>query len=330
MIISAYKELVSKINEIKDLYSSYLSDKMLKSKVESKWKAYTPNHRIARLIAVDGGELVKDIRLSSFYLVDAEAVKTQGKTTIVLEGKSNFGILMSKKGKELDKKIASLIMQLLELKLAYKYGNDADYILLDGSLTKKIGSEEFKDKDPTLDEIEVEDKIYSLDKCREEEDLIRCLIAENHVILTKLIEKYSDKLLFISKASRSRELFNEKISDMALLDLFIAEPGYSEIITKEIDRTNLLSQMASEKLGGKKYNSVYVKLSSDGKVLKIDMFTKDIERVIDALATVSIKGYPYPLLKAHIDARISSKDRERIMHLLNMKKTIEWWPNQLS
>jgi len=244
----------------------------------------------------------------------------------MLDARGRIGVL--KPGNHA-KEIVSLIMQLLELKLAYMHGNEADYILLDGSLIKKIGDHEFKEKISILDDIEINDTTYALEEPNESL-MHKYLIAENHVILSRLIEKFRDKLIFVSKRNRSTELFNESFSDMALLDLFTSDTGYTRPLEKMINGRNLLSQMASEKLDGVKYYSFYTRLSKGSKVLKIDMFTADIEKIINLLSTISIKGYPYPLLKVHIDARISREDRERIQQILNIKKrNAEWWPNQL-
>lgn len=333
MIDKGYEELVSKIDEIKSkiLHSDYLKNEAVKEKVRKNWVPYKPRKEEKSFIAIDGGEFIKDLRSTTFYFADAEVIKWSSGEVEVLEGKVLTDVLMSKEGKEFDKEIVSLIMQLLELKLAYKYGDSADYILLDGSLVKKIGSYKFKEKEFRLDDIGTDDKIYAIEMAGNDEKLLlRYLIAENHTVIARLIEKYKQKLLFISKDSRSKELFNERLGDMALFDLFTTLPGHSNLLTKVISGMNLISLKASEKLDGEKYFSSYIRLDEGEKVLKIDMFTNNVERVMDVLSVVNVKGYPYPLLRVHIDAKISREDRRKILQVLNIKKgTFEWFPSQL-
>ena len=330
MIKQIYEDLISKKVEIEKQLRllDEIKNQEIGKKVKEKWIEYRPKETIGKFIAIDGGEWVKDLRTGTLYVVDAEVIKAEGYNITSLDAKGLIGVLRLRSG-DIAKEIVSLIMQLLELKLAYKYGNEADYILLDGSLLKKIGDHEFKDKDSTLDDIEINDKIYALEEANEGL-MHKYLIAENHVVILHLIEKYKDKLLWISKNSRSTELFGENISDIALLDLLTNESGYSKPLEKSINGKNLLSLMASQKLNNVKYYSSYIRLSKDGKVLKIDMFNKDVEKIMDLLSTISIKGYPYPLLKVHTDVRVSRQDIERIQQILNIKKrTTEWWPNQL-
>lgn len=332
MIKEIYEQLVSNKAEI-EKQLQFLDDIRnleIEKKVKEKWVKYSPKEATGKFIAIDGGEWVKDLRSGTLYVVDAEVIKAEGYKITKLDARGFIGVLKLKSG-DAAKELVSLIMQLLELKLAYKYGNEADYILLDGSLSKKIGDREFKEKDSTLDDIDINnDKIYALEESNEAL-MHKYLIAENHVVISHLIEKYKDKLLWIAKNSRSTELFDENISDIALLDTLTSETGYTKPLEKSINGKNLLSLMATKKLDNMKYYSSYVRLSKGGRVLKIDMFTNDIEKIVDLLSTISIRGYPYPLLKVHTDVKITRQDRERIQQILNIKKiTSEWWPNQLS
>ena len=328
LIKEIYESLISKKAEI-ERQLQFLDDIRnleIEKKVKEKWIEYKPKEAIGKFIAIDGGEWVKELRSGTLYIINAEVIKAEGSNITTLDTKGLIGVL---RPGNLARENVSLMMQLLELKLAFNYGNEADYILLDGSLSKKIGDHEFKEKDSTLDDIEINDKIYALEESNEK-NMHKYLIAENHVVISRLIEKYKDKLLWVSKKSKSTELFGENVSDVALLDLLTSETGYSEPLEKSINGKNLLSLIASQKLDNAKYYSSYVRLSKGGKILKIDMFTRDIEKITDLLSTISIKGYPYPLLKVHTDVKVTRQDIERIQQILNIKKrTTEWWPNQL-
>ena len=328
LIKEIYESLISKKVEIERQLQLLDDIRNLETekKVKEKWIEYKPKEAKGNFIAIDGGEWVKELRSGTLYVMNAEVIKAEGNDITTLDTKGLIGVL---RPGNLARENVSLMMQLLELKLAFKYGSEADYILLDGSLSKKIGDHKFKDKDSTLDDIEINDKIYALEEPNET-IMHRYLIAENHIVIANLIEKYKDKLLWISKNNKSTELFGERVSDMALLDLLTNDTGYSVPLEKSIDGKNLISLMASQKLDNEKYYSSYVRLSKGGKVLKIDMFTKDVEKIMDLLSTTSIKGYPYPLLKVHTDVKVSRQDRERIQQMLNIKKrTTDWWPNQL-
>ena len=328
MISDVYKELMEKKEEIetKLQFVDDMRTPEIEEIVKDKWIVYTPKETKGSFIAIDGGEWVKELRTGAIYIANAEIVKSDENGISVLDKKAIVDILRpGNRAKE----FISLLMQLYELKFAYKYGNEADYILVDGSLSKKIGDYIFMDKESSLDEIEIGDRIYAFSSDNEA-TRYKYLIAENHVVFANLIEKYKDKLLFISKNNRSTELFNGKVSDVTFFDFLTEGTGYSEPIEKTIDGRNLLSQMASQKLDNMKYYSAYVRLSKGAKVLKIDMFSKDVEKIIDLLSTVSIDGYPYPLLKVHKDVKATKEDIRRFQHILNIKKrSIEWWPNQL-
>jgi len=328
MISDVYKELMEKKAEIetKIEFVEDIKTEEIEKIVKEKWIDYPPKEVKGSLIAIDGGEWVKELRTGAIYIADAEVVKSDENSISVLDKIAITDILRpGNRAKE----FVSLLMQLYELKFAYKYGSEADYILVDGSLSKKIGDYIFMDKDSSLDGIEIGDKIYAFNGGNEG-TRYKYLIAENHVVFANLIEKYKDKLLFISKNNKSTELFNGKVSDVTFFDFLTEGTGYSEPIEKTIDGRNLLSQMASQKLDNMKYYSTYVRLSKGTKILKIDMFSKDVEKIIDILSTVSIDGYPYPLLKVHKDVKATKEDIRRFQHILNIKKrSIEWWPNQL-
>lgn len=328
MLADAYKALIEKKNEIerqlKLVEDIRISE--IEKIVKEKWKVYNPKEAKSTFIAIDGGEWVKELRTGAVYIVDAEVLKFDENGSSVLDSKALVGVL--RPGNRA-KDFVSLLMQLIELKFAYKYGSEADYVLIDGSLAKKIGDYVFVDKVSLLDN-ETGEEIYAL-SINSEEASFKYLMAENHVVIAKLIEKYKDKLLFISKNSKSTELFNEKVSDTTLFDFLTDSTGYSEIIEKTIDGRNLLSEMASKKLDNMKYYSTYVRLSKGAKVLKIDMFSNDVEKIIDVLSSVSVDGYPYPLLKVHRDVKVTKQDIKRITRILDLKRRrIQWWPEQLS
>lgn len=328
MIKEVYESLLSKRNDIErqlQLLDQIKRDEIL-NKVKEKWKDYEPKQLQANFIAVDGGLWIKELRSGFVYVINAEVVKAEGLNVVPLDSSVNIGVL---RPGNLAKERISLLMQLMELKLALKHGNETNYILIDGSIVKKVGDKKFLNKINILDDIEINEKIYSLEE-NNEELMYKYLIAENNIVTLRLIQEYRDKLLWISKNSKSTELFKENVSDISLLELFTNKSGYTEPLEKKISGKNLISDKASKILDGEVFYSAYLRLAEGQRILKVDMFNKNVERIIDVLSTISIKGYPYPLLKVHTDVKISRQDRERIQQLLNIRKrTTEWWPNQL-
>lgn len=328
MIKEVYESLLSKKNDIErqlQLLDQIKRDEIL-NKVKEKWKDYEPKQLQANFIAVDGGLWIKELRSGFVYVINAEVVKAEGLNVVPLDSSVNIGVL---RPGNLAKERISLLMQLMELKLALKHGNETNYILIDGSIVKKVGDKKFLNKINILDDIEINEKIYSLEE-NNEELMYKYLIAENNIVTLRLIQEYRDKLLWISKNSKSTELFKENVSDISLLELFTNKSGYTEPLEKKISGKNLISDKASKILDGEVFYSAYLRLAEGQRILKVDMFNKNVERIIDVLSTISIKGYPYPLLKVHTDVKISRQDRERIQQLLNIRKrTTEWWPNQL-
>lgn len=307
---------------------SELQDNSLNNKIREKWVEYCPSENsTSTLLAIDGGMWIKELRHGFVYVVNAEVVKAEGFNIVPLDSLALVDVI---RPGNLARERISLIMQLLELKLAYKHAEEADYILFDGSIVKKIGNIKFKSKITLLDDLDItSQKIFSLDE-KDEESMYLYLIAENHLLISSLIEKYKDKLVWVSKNSKSTELFNESVSDVSLLELFTKSCGYSTFSQKTIKEENILSDKASKILGNQVFYSTYVRLKEEEKVLKIDIFNTDIKKIFNVLYSVNVKGYPFPLLKVHTDVKVSKDDRERIQQLLNIKKrNIEWWPNQL-
>ncbi|BAB67213.1 DNA double-strand break repair nuclease NurA [Sulfurisphaera tokodaii] len=330
MIKDVYELLLSRKNEIEKQISllDETSNNLLKEKIKEKWKEYCQTQgKLSTVLAIDGGMWIKELRSGIVYIVNAEIVKAEGFNVTPIDSKALIGVL---RPGNMAKERVSLLMQLLELKLGLKHGDKAEYILFDGSIVKKIGKHKFSTKISLLDDIDVmDDKIYSLEE-NDEELMHKYLVAENQLVMSALISKYKGKLVWISKNSKSTELFQENISDVSLLELFTKNCGYTIGIEKKISSENIISPKASTILSNASFYSFYTRLKEGEKILKIEMFNNEIENIISILSPISIKGYPYPLLKVHTDVKVSRQDRERIKQLLNIKKKdIEWWPSQL-
>ncbi|MFP3260153.1 MAG: DNA double-strand break repair nuclease NurA [Sulfolobus sp.] len=328
MISKIYDELLSKREEIIRGLSSTSKDIIdtVEKTLKEVWIPTKPSLTNKKLISIDGGMWSQETRSGVVFAINAEAVLSEGLNISIVDGKAYVGVF--KPGNYAKERI-SLLMQLFELQLAIKYGNKADFILLDGSISKKIGRRKFDDKIADLDDLFSEDKVMSLEE-KEEEKMHEYLIAENQIAIARLVESFPSKLVFISKKSKSTDLFNEDYSDMTILELFTKDVGYTKPKAKLINPKYLASKKASEILGEKSYYYSFIRLEPNEKVLRVDYLNPEyITDIFNSLTTVSVKGYPFPLLVVHKDVRASKEDIERIRNTLGLKKKdIDWWPSQ--
>ena len=269
----------------------------------------------------------KETRAGVIFITDAEAVLFSEGSITRVDDKALIDIF--RPGNRAKERI-SLIMQLMELQLAIKHGDKADLILIDGSIAKKIGRHKVESKIADIDDIFTVDEIVSLKEKDSEERMHKYLIAENHYAIASLIEKYRDKVLFISKNSKSSKLFNQEYSDVVILELFTQGIGYTEPLEMTIDDKYIASYKASKILSNLTYYVTFTRLDNNGKILRIDFFNRNkLPEYLNVLIPISIRGYPYPLLEVHKDVRISKEDIKRVMRLLGIKpKQEEWWPSQ--
>jgi NurA-like 5'-3' nuclease len=257
----------------------------------------------------------KETRSGVVFIVDAEAVLYDGRNIKRVDDKVLIDAF--RPGNHAKERI-SLVMQLMELQLAIKNGDKADLILLDGSLAKKIGRHKVTEKISDIDNIFTVDDIISLKERESEEKMHKLLVAENHYAISLLIEKYREKLLFISKNSKSSDIFGQPYSDVVVLELFTQGIGYTQPMEKTIEDKYVVSKKASRIMSNLKFYTSLVRLDKDGRI-----------EFINTLAAISVRGYPYPLLEVHKDVRISRDDVKRVMRLLGFKpKQEEWWPSQ--
>ncbi|ADX81434.1 5'-3' exonuclease [Sulfolobus islandicus] len=337
MIRKIYDKLAESHNEIKNqIYNiaSYLRQE-IQEKVNEFWTEYTRDNElseICKFVAIDGGSFSKPMRIGIVYAVGAESVIGDNKGVKTLSEDGQIGIF--KPGNDAQERI-SLLMETLELSLALRDGSKGDYILMDGSLNKKIGNkvdiQQISDEELKLVKNVDINSIISIKDERKMRDL---LILLNQFLVSRIIEQYDGKVLWISKTSRGRDLFGTDYPDITVFELFTEKRGFSKLIIKNIDIRKISEIPELEILRKMEYTTFYTRLDNGKRVVRIDMVgrvdEKIVKEIMDHLSGVSIKGYPFPLLKAHIDVRFSRMDREKIIKLMGSKlhKDIEWWPSQ--
>lgn len=220
-------------------------------------------------------------------------------------------------------------MAVMELKLALANGAKGDWILVDGSLKKKLG--EVKPLETNFEFVEGE--IKGLEQ-EDEDIMLSHLIFEKQVYLTELIKRYGSKVVWISKVSRSRDLFHHDLSDVTLLETFTSSPGFSTTKCRPIVRGEIEGGDPRKDLEKVEVCSFYARLDKDENVLRFDIIGRSdeqfIQQLLSDLQSVSVKGYPYPLVRVHYDVKVSSRDRKRIIEILNLKRkrSVDWWPGQ--
>jgi NurA-like 5'-3' nuclease len=327
MIKKAYEEIIIKYPEIKRkiLQLEHSLREELNNKVRAYWKTYEflKEYHDVRITAIDGGMYAKELRAGILYLVNSEALSLYKNEFTVTSQEAIFGILRPGiYGKELVREI----MTYMEAKVALDGSKDSELILMDGSLKRKlevsISANDFIEEINSIDD-SFKDLTINIEN---EISFRKQLLLKKLLLFKKLIENYYDKILWISKVSRSTDLFNYNISDTMILEMTTNEEGYTlpKIITFNIPLIGKISM-----------TSFYARLDKNEKVLRIDIIgEKDemfIRRILNILKPLSIHGYPYPLLKVHADVRISKEDRNRILEMLGLKakKSIDWWPDQL-
>lgn len=157
--------------------------------------------------------------------------------------------------------------------------------------------------------------------------------------ITHLINNYSEKIICISKTSRTNKLFNEKIPDSAVLEYFTSESGYTtpkEIDNKKLVRplsqnrfTSLEYPLYNDKILNYYYITLFARLENKKHVIKVEIPLKNkdnadkikdnIVNILDDLYSCSINGYPYILKKVHDTVVITNKFMDRMEMVYELK-----------
>ncbi|MEM3277064.1 MAG: DNA double-strand break repair nuclease NurA, partial [Metallosphaera sp.] len=309
MIDRVYQELVTRRSDLIGRLNVFQRDldTDLELKVKRSWNEFSPSSaRAKKLVAVDGGQFVKELRTGTVFVLNVEALITEGVRIVGAEQDVKSGVF--RPGNKAKERVGEL-MALMELMVALKAGTSGELILMDGSLRKKLG--EVKRFNGSFNEGE----IRSLEE-KDEDYMLDHIIYEKQAYLAELIKRFGSKVVWISKVSRSRDLFHHELSDVAVLEITTSSPGYSSIVCGPLTRTRVEEGDVRRGLEDKEVCSFYARLDHGERVLRIDVIgvptPKFIESLLQDLYSVSIKGYPYPLVRVHYDVKVSRDDRKRI------------------
>lgn len=329
MIEKVYQELIIKRSELLGKLNIVQADldKKLETLVKNNWEEFTPSSTIRRkMVAVDGGQFVKELRTGTVFVLNAEALITEGVQILNTDQEVKAGVF--RPGNKAKERVGEL-MAIMELKLALKNGGSGAWILMDGSLKKKLGEVKQLDADFEFREGE----ITSLNQ--EDEDIMLLhMIYEKQVYLSQLLDRFGSRTVWISKMSRTKDLFHQDLSDITLLETFTRGPGFSTVKCRPLLRNQVEDHDRRKSLEGVEVCSFYARLDQNENVLRIDLIgrptTGFIRDLLNDLYSVSVKGYPYPLVRVHYDVKVSRNDRKRIIEMLNLRRRrgVEWWPGQ--
>ena len=150
--------------------------------------------------------------------------------------------------------------------------------------------------------------------------------------ITHLITNYSQKIIGISKTSRSNKLFKEDIPDSAVIEYCTNKTGYTEAVvedSKKLVRPSSANRVRSiefplykDKIMNYKYITLFARLEDKKNVIKIEIPLKDdshentilsnIKEILEDLYSCSINGYPYILKRVHDTVVIKNTFMERM------------------
>ncbi|MCQ4342555.1 MAG: DNA double-strand break repair nuclease NurA [Sulfolobaceae archaeon] len=321
MINDVYNKLIQKKDEImkKMLLTRTEWTQNHANAIKDEWIEYCPEKPVELpVIGVDGGMWVSETKTGAVFAVDAVAVYGQGMNCELLDSMAELGFLSP--GNDA-KDVVSLFMEIMEMKLALRGLNglknvNAELVLMDGSVVKKG---ERSSRVRTAEGAVNLEKIESLEESNEKKAYEKALIEHRRALVDLL--SFREKVIWISKKSRSTEIFGFEFPDSVILDLLTDSCGYTK--PRPIHMRYLPVPM---------YYS-FVRLRRGSKVLRVD-FSGDeafLRRVISILRSTETKGYPMQLLEAHRKARFSKADVRRLNQVLKLDliKGPQWVPKSL-
>ncbi len=315
MIDELYWKLVQRKDEIISKSKAFYIDKRdeIKAKLDETWIPYCPEPNAKEVLAVDGGMWMKELRTGTIYAIDAVAVAGRGLSWDVRDSESDVGFLAP--GRDA-RDLVNLLMEVSELKLAFRNAKDFELVLMDGGIKNRLK----RSRDVDLQSIVIDPKEPTVPKGESDEERLENAKREQRTYLHRLLSDYKDKLVWISKRSRSNSVFEMDYPDEVFLEAFTSECGY----------TKPRALRASTLPGTFSYS--YVRLERDERVLRVEFFggEETLKRLIPILRSSQIKGYPVQLIQAHVKARFSRADRKRLESVLRPSfGGPEWWPSQL-
>lgn len=328
MLDSTYETFARKKLQIKKKIADLKGRKSLQEYRE-QWRTFSSEPYRCIVGAEDGSANYRKYKSLVFYAVNALALVFDNE---VEEFKySDVDILFPYRN--VDSRV-SLYRSILEVKAGIKALDRADIFLIDGSIfsdlvTTKVSEnldqkekEELIEMLPELeegDDVLVSKKISK--KIRGERKLDKIIFLEYLEYLSslqKLLEHGYSKLVGISKTSTEADL-REGMPDMAVYEEVTSEAGFSEPRTKVLPKH---FPVYEEFFRNFVFTRCYARLEDRKGVLMVEfpreVNEEEIEKCLSSLRSTCVKGYPYPLRKAHREVVISDRDIQRFAGALGI------------
>lgn len=302
------------------------------------------------IAAVDGSMNYKLYKGFIIYAVGSEGVLLDNDRISVVKQLGDVDVLIPF---WLPEERIKLYMSILEMKNAIYMlvKNSRAFVLIDGSLSnlimrpiryvysnteinRKIEEEYFETLQDDIEKLRnsIVSKNYTqevFERYKDEYGVSEAQAAcfyleyiEYLLSLRYLISKYSEKIISVAKNSEDRSIFKLAISDIAYLDVITKTPGFTQgenIVIKTIKRKLPVFWDFFKNL---EFTVIYVRFSRGGPMLKLEIpYTLRSLSIVDILKTLQytcVDGYPYPLMKAHRDVKITNKDMEAITKMLSV------------
>lgn len=373
MLDILYEKTITNKKKIQSYFNN-IKENLDMEKVNNIFQEYefTKKEQEKVLAAVDGSYNKKKYMACFVYAICSQTIISKPNEKKI-EKESSAGDINTKTPSEIKsmEKILSTYMNILELKSTIDtlQKHDVDYMLMDGSIRGTLSNfpttevkEEIQNrllyvttsieeelektgfpleiytithKDEILSDLKKSMKEDKLELDNTDDEILRYLESLEQITCIKvLLEKYSEKIICISKTSQSKSLFNENIPDSAVLEYTINKSGYTRL--HEPKEAILIRRLGSKKLifdypimdsalKKQKYVIFFTKLSDRGNVLKIELprdniTEEQIRGILNDLYSASIDGYPYILKKAHEEVVIRNKNMKNMITSLEINE----------
>ncbi|MBQ2654626.1 MAG: DNA double-strand break repair nuclease NurA [Methanobrevibacter sp.] len=349
MLDSMYTEALRKKDSINRSIDDYFDESEID--IESKWKneKITPSDDNLILAAGDGSFNKKKYLGFNFYAVSAESL-IYNPNESKLDTIETVEVDVLTHQKFIDDRLRNM-MSIFEIKTALKALKeyDIDYYMDDGSILgdlirpipieieippkersqiMKIIYDKLK-KEVETSELEIssskfEERFKDLfeDKTnRERYSLLTFLESIEHLIGLKQILNNKKKIIAISKTSTSNDIFHANIPDMAILDKFTRDEGYSEIIYKKVTSQVKHDFPVSDTFFKDQWFTIFfARLEKNKNIIKIELpyhaREEQIKEILAILKANSTEGYPFLLKRAHNDVVIKHNDINSLSNII--------------
>ena len=243
---------------------------------KNNWIEYTPKSIESNIVGVDSSQNQLKFQGHAIWAVKANAVDVNSK---VLFEEHDYGHdAPSDVGKIFDS-----IPPNLEYQVANNASPNADFVLIDGSLSSRFYMRQQKIPDKVI--------IETLKKCK--------------------------NILYISKNSTSNETFSGELADIAYYTHATDSPGFSKLrIDDRFSRPESAWKID-------KISYTFVRMPGTLGCFKLELYgtehtDDEVKSILDKIKFNCVKGYPFVLKQAHNKCELNNRYMQRVKKILGM------------